>query len=111
MIRGGNVSFPPKGRGLLHGHPHLYVRRQDAVAVSLRLVLENLPRWHGHNAGMNPFSKQILVSLHRKADLAARRDDDRFRVSAWGVGEHVGSLCDAGRGRVLTTIQSGQGLS
>src|SRR5215831_18181477 len=38
-----NISLPAKGRGLLDRNARLYIRRQDAVAILLRLMLEDVP--------------------------------------------------------------------
>jgi hypothetical protein len=41
-----DVPLPSKSRGLFDGEARFYARRQNAVPVFLRLVLEDVPRWH-----------------------------------------------------------------
>jgi hypothetical protein len=41
-----DVPLPSKGRRLFDGEARFYARRQNAVPVFLRLVLEDVPRWH-----------------------------------------------------------------
>src|SRR5262250_1937529 len=40
---GTNISLPAESRGLLDRNARLYIRRQDAVAILLRLMLEDVP--------------------------------------------------------------------
>src|SRR5215510_7818318 len=111
LPRGANISFPAKGGGLLHGYSCFHIWWQHAFTIGRGLVLENLPRRHRDDARTNSFGEQLLVRLHCKADLAARGDDDHFRISAGTICEHVGSLRNAGGGRILAAIKSWQGLS
>src|SRR5207253_5171122 len=110
MTRGADISLPPKGRGLLHGDPRLYIRWENAVPVGLRLLVKDLPRRHRHYARANAFAEQVLVGLYREANFTPGGDDDYLRISAGGVCEHIGALRDTGCGRVLAAIESGQGL-
>ena len=101
----------PKVEALLHRDPSFHVGRQNAVAVRLRLVVENLPRGHRHYARANAFCVQLLMGCDRQANFAARSDDDHFWVSAGSICEHIGALRDSGSRGILTAIESRQGLT
>ena len=44
-----DLPLPSKSRGLFDGKARFYARQQNAVPVFLRLVLEDVPRWHGNH--------------------------------------------------------------
>src|SRR5271157_1439695 len=55
---------PAEGRGLLDGHAGLDVGRQNVVAVSRILIVEELPAGHAHDAGLDTFLRELLVGAH-----------------------------------------------
>src|SRR5258707_13762361 len=73
--RQADVSLPSERGSLLNRDPRADIGRQDAIAVLLCLVLEDVPGRHGDHAGTDAFSDQPFMSIHRDADLASRGDE------------------------------------
>src|SRR5438093_1024878 len=61
--RAADVSLPAERRGLLDRHPRLHLGWQDAVAIFLRLPIEDLPRRHRHDARAAALGNQLAGSL------------------------------------------------
>ena len=57
-----------------------------------------------------PSASSSSWAVDAEADLAARRDEDHFRLAARSVAEHIGAARDPGRRRVLAAVQCRQGL-
>src|SRR2546428_4738715 len=98
MTRGADISLPPKGRGLLHGDPRLYIRWENAVPVGLRLLVKDLPRRHRHYARANAFAEQVLVGLYREANFTTRYHFTGLKRESftWGQRHHSHGNCDLG---------------
>src|SRR5438105_15592508 len=99
MTRGADISLPPKGRGLLHGDPRLYIRWENAVPVGLRLLVKDLPRSHRNYAEGNAFANQVLVGLYGEVTFTPGADDVYFRISPGGFCKTVAALGTTGCGR------------
>src|SRR5262245_14612413 len=67
------VALPAERRRLLHRHARRDRGRNDAVAVLLRLLLEELPRGHADHAGLHLPGAELLEGGHAQRDLAAAR--------------------------------------
>src|SRR5262249_34546436 len=66
-----HIALPAEGRGLLDRDAGANLRRQDAVAVSLRLPLEDVPGGHRDDARADAVGDKLLMCIDGEADLAA----------------------------------------
>src|SRR5208282_3604092 len=80
-----HVALPTESRGLLHRDASLHLRRQDAVAVLARLLLEDVPGRHGHHPRANALGEQRLVCRDGQAELAAGGNQHHLRLAAGRV--------------------------
>src|SRR5580658_2996627 len=77
-----DISLPSERGSLLDRDPRSDIRREDAVAVLLGLMLEDFPGGHRDYPGTDPLGEQLFMSIHGDADLAARSDEDNLRIAA-----------------------------
>ena len=89
---GTDVPIPSQHRCLLDREARLHVRRQHALSVGLRLVLEDVPRGHGDDTRTDPLGYQRFMGLDDQGDLAAGSPG---RLAIRDLGQALGSttLC------------------
>jgi hypothetical protein len=73
----------------------------DPSHVFLRSAFKDVPRWHRHDSGADPFGHELLMRLKREVDLAAQSVQVHLRFSSRSISEHIGPTGNADRGRVL----------
>ena len=81
------------------------------VAIGLVLVVEQLPRGHAHDAGLDPFGLEGLVGLDAERNLAAGGEQEDVGLAPLGIGEDVGALGQARGGGVLGAVERGEVLA
>ena len=59
-----HVLGPAEGRGLLDRHSGLDARRQNVVAVSRILIVEEFPAGHADDPRLDAFLPELLVGAH-----------------------------------------------
>src|SRR5258708_39692687 len=109
--RVADVALPSQRRGLLDSDAGFDPRRQNALPVFARLVLEDVPRWHRDHARANPLRDEPLMDLNDETDFTPRGDKDHLGISVWSVGEHVGAARHARGRRILAAIERRQRLA
>src|SRR5690242_15808834 len=57
-----NVVGPSEDRGLFNGDARRYFRRQHLFFVVVRLVVEDFPRRHTDDAGLDALGGKLLIS-------------------------------------------------
>src|SRR5580704_19003586 len=67
---------------------------QNAFLIGGVLLFEKLPAGHADDTGFYAFGGQLFISCNAEADFASAGEQDDIRLSAWGVGEDVGTLDD-----------------
>src|SRR5260370_26899048 len=106
-----DVALPPQSGAMLDRDTSFDVWWQHTVPILLRLVFEDVPGRHRDHASADAFRHQLVVSLHGQTDLAARRDQDYFRIPVWSISEYIGSARNAGCRSEPVPIQGWQGLT
>ena len=93
----GRVPLPAERRAGFDAQPDADPRRQDLVAVRLGLRLEQLPRGQRHDAHPHPVGLEQAGGGEGHVHLGAGGDQDRLRVAAGRVEQHVPAPAHAGR--------------
>src|SRR6266545_471974 len=73
---------PAEGGAGFDGDAGAHGRRQDLVAIVLRLRREGLPAWHRYDARLEMLAGQLVLRGQRDLHLGAGRDDDDLRIDA-----------------------------
>src|SRR5919109_3537610 len=76
-----DVFAPAKARTRFDGHARVYVRRQQAISILLRLPFEELPRWHADHAATNALRREPLVRLHAELHFRSGAHQDDLRLA------------------------------
>jgi len=92
----GGVPLPAERRPGLDAQADADRRRQDLVAVGLGLRLEQLPRGQRHDAHPHPVGLEQARGSEGHVHLGAGGDQDRLRVAARRVEQHVPAPAHAG---------------
>src|ERR1700730_623126 len=96
--RGADVAIPADHRTHFHGYARLDVGWENAIAVGLTLLLEELPRRHADHARRNAVPPEFLIGVDAECDLAAGADQDHRGPAVRDVSENIGTAADP-RGR------------
>src|SRR5262249_61684873 len=83
---GTGIAIPADDGAGLDGHSRLDAGRQDFIAISPILLLEQFPTWHADHAGGNSLALELFVGGDAQRDLAAAGDEDPLRRTARSVG-------------------------
>src|SRR5262245_26838901 len=76
-----HIPAPAKRARLLHGDAGGDSRRQHLIAILLRLLLEDLPRWHADHTRTHPITLQLLLRIEAERHLAARCQQQDLRLT------------------------------
>src|SRR5580658_6498427 len=99
LAGGPDIAVPTQGRSLLDCDTSGNPGRQDAVAIRLRLMLEDVPGRHGDHARANSLGQQRLVRIDDERNLAARGNQDDLGRAIRRVRHDIGAAGNAGGGR------------
>src|SRR5437764_14489142 len=105
-----DVPIPPDHGTQFDGNARLDVRWQNAAAILLVLLLEQLPRRHAYDAGADAFVFELFVDLDAELHLTAGADENDLRLAFLGIGHHVGAPREPGGRRIAAAIKDRQSL-
>ena len=104
---GADVIGPAEGRGLFHRDPRRDLRRQHAVAILLRLIVEQFPRRHAHHARLDALRLELFVRFDAQRHFAAGRQQEHVRLAVRRVGQDIGALATPAAGAYLVRSSVG----
>src|SRR5215469_11960369 len=109
------IPIPADDGAGLDSHSRLDTGRQDFLAISSVLLLEQFPTWHADHAGGNSLALELFVGGDAPRDLAAAGDEDHLRRAARSIGRwirhDISTAHKALSGCVARAVESGQFLS
>ena len=111
-VTGGSGELgPAESRSGFDRHPSRDLRRQHAIAVFLRLLVEDLPRGQAYYPGKDPLGLEPLVGREAERHLASGREQEHIGLPRRRVGQYVPASSHSTRRRVLSAIEHRQCLT
>ena len=89
---GPDIAVPAERARLLHRDAGADRRRQHRVAIALRLLFEQSPGRHRHDARADALGGELFVRAERQRNLAAGGEQEQFGIAAVGIGQHIGAF-------------------
>ena len=106
-----DIAVPADHRAHLDRDARRDVRRKNAIAVRLILLLEQFPGRHADDACRNALALELFISVDAESDLAAGADQDHRRLAVRGVGENIGATGQTCGRRVARAVEGRQRLA
>src|SRR5215813_3060824 len=85
LALGADIALPTKRGGHFHGNSGCNARGKNALFIAGVLLLEELPGWHAHDTGFDPFGLQLFIRLHTELNLAAAAHQDHIGLSTTSI--------------------------
>ncbi len=105
------MTLPAQRRRRFDRDPRTHRLGQHALAVSLVLALEQIPRRHADDAGLDAFELQLLKGGDAQGHLAAAGQQQQVGPASVGIRQHVGTACDTLSAGITAAVQRGQRLA
>ena len=94
-----------------HGQARPNSRRQDRIAVFLRLAVKNFPAGQRHNTDAGSFLRQPAAGFQRQGHFRTGGHQDNVRLEDRRLPQDIAAPARAGGGRTDGAIQKRQVLS